>query len=101
MCGIAGVLRLFTDAPVDAAVLAGMTGALTHRGPDDEGLFVSPTAVCGLGARRLSIIDLAGGHQPLCNETGDIWVAQNGEIYNYKPLRAELEAYGHVFRSEF
>ncbi len=100
MCGIAGVLRLSTDAPVDAAVLARMTGALTHRGPDDEGLFVSPTAVCGLGARRLSIIDLAGGHQPLCNETGDIWVAQNGEIYNYKPLRAELEAYGHVFRSE-
>lgn len=100
MCGIAGALRLSTDAPVDAAVLAGMTGALTHRGPDDEGLFVSPAAACGLGARRLSIIDLAGGHQPLCNETGDIWVAQNGEIYNYKPLRAELEAHGHIFRSE-
>ena len=100
MCGIAGVLRLSTDALVDAAVLAGMTGALTHRGPDDEGLFVSPAAACGLGARRLSIIDLAGGHQPLCNETGAIWAAQNGEIYNYKPLRAELERHGHIFRSE-
>ena len=100
MCGIAGVLRLSTDAPVDAAVLARMTGALTHRGPDDEGLFVSPAAACGLGTRRLSIIDLAGGHQPLCNETSDIWVAQNGEIYNYKPLRANWRAYGHIFRSE-
>ena len=100
MCGIAGVLRLSTDMPVDAVVLARMTGALVHRGPDDEGLFVSPARACGLGARRLSIIDLAGGHQPICNEAGDVWVVQNGEIYNYKPLRAELEACGHVFRSE-
>ena len=99
MCGISGALRLSTDAPVEEAVLARMTGALTHRGPDDEGLFVSPAAACGLGARRLSIIDLAGGHQPLCNETGDIWVVQNGEIYNYKPLRAELERHGHIFRT--
>lgn len=100
MCGIAGILRLFTDAPVDAAVLARMTGALTHRGPDDEGLFVSPSAACGLGVRRLSIIDLAGGRQPLSNESGAIWVVQNGEIYNYKSLRAQLEAHGHIFRSD-
>ena len=79
MCGIAGVLRLSTDMPVDAVVLARMTGALVHRGPDDEGLFVSPARACGLGARRLSIIDLAGGHQPICNEAGDVWVVQNGE----------------------
>lgn len=99
MCGIAGALRLSTDAPVDAAALAGMAGALIHRGPDDEGVFVSPTGACGLGVRRLAIIDLAGGRQPLSNETGDVWVVQNGEIYNYKPLRAELEGRGHTFRT--
>ena len=108
MCGIAGILRIYTSAPVDAEALARMTGALVHRGPDDEGLFVSPTGDCGLGARRLSIIDLAGGHQPLnnahCPRQGPgnraCWVVQNGEIYNYKPLRAELEARGHVFRTQ-
>ena len=67
MCGIAGILRIHTSTPVDAEALARMTGALVDRGPDDEGLFVSPTGDCGLGARRLSIIDLAGGDQPLNN----------------------------------
>lgn len=100
MCGIAGILRLNTDAPMDGQALARMTGALLHRGPDDEGLLLSPTGACGLGARRLSIIDLAGGHQPLGNEDGMCWAVQNGEIYNYKALRAELEARGHRVRTE-
>jgi asparagine synthase (glutamine-hydrolysing) len=107
MCGIAGIVRTRTGAPVDVEALARMTGALVHRGPDDEGLFVSPAGDCGLGARRLSIIDLAGGHQPLTSSScprhgsasGACWVMQNGEIYNYKPLRAELEARGHVFHT--
>lgn len=99
MCGIAGILRWRSDAPVDGDALAAMTGALIHRGPDEEGLFLSPTTACGLGARRLSIIDLAGGRQPLSNEDGSCWVVQNGEIYNYRPLRAELEARGHRFRT--
>lgn len=108
MCGIAGILCIQTNAPVDAEALARMTGALVHRGPDDEGLFVSPAGDCGLGARRLSIIDLAGGHQPLSNadcprrgsKNGACWVVQNGEIYNYRPLRADLEARGHIFRTQ-
>lgn len=100
MCGIAGILRWRSDAPVDGKDLVAMTGALIHRGPDEEGFFLAPTAACGLGARRLSIIDLAGGHQPLSNEDGSCWVVQNGEIDNYRTLRAELEAAGHRFRTQ-
>lgn len=74
-----------------------MTATLFHRGPDDEGLFSQPGV--GLGVRRLSIIDVEGGHQPLTNETGKVWVAQNGEIYNFLDIRAELEASGHSFRT--
>jgi asparagine synthase (glutamine-hydrolysing) len=96
MCGIAGVLT-FDGRPVDAEVLAAMTLALRHRGPDDEGCFVD--GEIGLGARRLSIVDLAGGHQPMANEAGTVWVVQNGEIYNFPELRRELEERGRHFRT--
>ena len=101
MCGIAGILSY--DSPVDAVALRRMTDALHHRGPDDEGFHIEEAIErgprIGLGFRRLSIIDLAGGHQPMCNEDGSVWVILNGEIYNFAPLRAELEARGHTFRT--
>ncbi|OLC28321.1 MAG: asparagine synthase (glutamine-hydrolyzing) [Armatimonadetes bacterium 13_1_40CM_64_14] len=75
-----------------------MCAALIHRGPDDEGCYVGQGV--GLGMRRLSIIDLAGGHQPLCNEDGSVWVVFNGEIYNFRELRHELEGRGHRFTTE-
>ncbi|MFQ5578947.1 MAG: asparagine synthase (glutamine-hydrolyzing), partial [Anaerolineae bacterium] len=77
--------------------LARANGRLAHRGPDDDGLFMGDGV--GLAARRLSIIDLAGGHQPLSNETGDIWIAYNGEVMNAPARRAELQAAGHQFRT--
>ena len=75
-----------------------MARTMHHRGPDDEGYFVK--GQIGLGFRRLSIIDLSGGHQPLSNEDGSIWIIFNGEIYNYQELRAELISKGHVFRTK-
>lgn len=98
MCGIAGGSWTSDAAPVDDATLRRMTAALAHRGPDDEGFFQSP-AGAALGHRRLSIIDLAGGHQPLSNEDGSAWIAFNGEIYNYKELQPALVAQGHRFRT--
>jgi asparagine synthase (glutamine-hydrolysing) len=74
-----------------------MLQMVAHRGPDDEGVYVN--GHIGLGNRRLSIIDLPGGHQPICNEDGTIWIVNNGEIYNYKQLRHDLEGQGHVFRT--
>ena len=74
-----------------------MLQTIVHRGPDDEGIYVD--GPIGIGNRRLSIIDLSGGHQPLCNEDGTVWISYNGEIYNYRRLRRELEAKGHVFRT--
>ena len=99
MCGIAGAFRLDgADAPpLPEHVLRRMTELIEYRGPDDAG-YVSG-AGCSLGARRLSIIDVEGGHQPFANETGRIWGAQNGEIYNHDVLRDELRARGHVLRS--
>ena len=97
MCGIAGVL--FADAarvPGPDAVRA-MAGAIAHRGPDGEG--VHREAGVGLVHRRLSIIDLAGGGQPMSNENDTVWVVFNGEIYNYAALRTELEAGGHRFKT--
>ena len=94
MCGICGIVSLDGSA-VDAAPLEGMRDALAHRGPDDAGALVDgPVA---LGARRLSIIDLEKGDQPIANEDGSVHVVQNGEIYNYRELRSELERRGHVF----
>ena len=98
MCGIAGIFEpTGTHHPERAAILRRMTRTLVHRGPDDEGYFVDGPV--GLGFRRLSIIDLTTGHQPLSNEDGAVWVVFNGEIYNYSDLTVELEAKGHVFRT--
>ncbi|MGQ9687995.1 MAG: asparagine synthase (glutamine-hydrolyzing) [Desulfobaccales bacterium] len=95
MCGFCGVLNFDKEPPVSQEELATMTATLRHRGPDDLGYFFSgPIA---LGHRRLSIIDLATGHQPLSNEDGSIWIAYNGELYNYQEMRADLEKAGHRF----
>jgi asparagine synthase (glutamine-hydrolysing) len=97
MCGVHGLIHL--DArPVAPALLAAMGDATRHRGPDDAGWHVD--GACGIGMRRLSIIDLAGGHQPLSNADGTIWLVCNGEIYNYRELRAELQARGVRFKTE-
>ena len=95
MCGICGIATPSSSEPVPAALLQAMCRTLVHRGPDDEGIFAGTRA--GLGARRLSIIDLAGGHQPLSNEDGSIWIAHNGEVYNFPELREELISRGHRF----
>src|SRR3954471_11915354 len=99
MCGIAGAFRLDGSAapPLPPEVLRAMTAVIDYRGPDDAG-YVQQDG-CSLGARRLSIIDVEGGHQPFANETGRVWGAQNGEIYNHAALREELRARGHVLRS--
>ena len=88
MCGIAGLVRLEGDKQIDAETVRAMADTLVHRGPDDSGVYVDPkTSACGLGFRRLSIIDLSAGHQPLANEDESVWVAFNGEIYNFQELR--------------
>jgi asparagine synthase (glutamine-hydrolysing) len=94
MCGICGTV---SPGGVEAAEVHAMMETITHRGPDDDGLYVNGSV--GLGARRLSIIDLALGHQPISNEDGTVWIVFNGEIYNYKQLRSRLEAKGHSFRT--
>lgn len=96
MCGISGRYN-FDGRPVSAHEIAAMRDALHHRGPDDSGLFVE--GAVGLGHRRLSIIDLAGGHQPLSNEDGSVSVIFNGEIYNFQELRNELIARGHTLKT--
>jgi len=99
MCGICGVLHFDSARPVDRRALERMTSALRHRGPDGEGFYVDGPV--GLGHRRLSIIDLsAAGRQPMTTEDGRFWIAFNGEIYNYRELRAELIGRGHRFRSQ-
>jgi len=97
MCGIAGVYNVASGEPVSRDLLKAMTDSLVHRGPDDEGFFFS--GPFGLGHRRLSIIDLPGGHQPLANEDQTVWAILNGEIYNYPELREELLKKGHSFRT--
>src|SRR5579862_4919348 len=94
MCGIAGIVSLDRQ-PVFERELRSMCSAMVHRGPDDDGVYLGTGA--GLAMRRLSIIDLANGHQPVANEDGSIWVVLNGEIYNYQELRRDLERRGHVF----
>ena len=96
MCGIFGKLN-FDGRPVAESLLAQMAHVSHHRGPDDDGIYRKGTI--GLGFRRLSIIDLAGGHQPMCNEDGTVWIVFNGEIYNFRALRPDLEARGHKFRT--
>jgi asparagine synthase (glutamine-hydrolysing) len=97
MCGIAGLIDHRPIAARRRGRVAAMLDALVHRGPDDSGLFDGDGAT--LGARRLRVIDLEGGHQPIGNEDGSLWVAYNGEIYNHARLRAELERRGHWFRT--
>ncbi|HKQ30930.1 MAG TPA: asparagine synthase (glutamine-hydrolyzing), partial [Burkholderiales bacterium] len=95
MCGIVGILNFDPRASVEEERLRRMRDVLRHRGPDAEGLMISGNV--GLGHRRLSIIDLAGGRQPMCNRARSVWLTFNGEIYNFKALRADLEAGGCVF----
>lgn len=97
MCGITGILR-FDGAPVDRAVLQSMTDALAHRGPDGQGLFVQGDV--GLGHRRLAIIDVAGSPQPMQGTDGRYVITYNGELYNFKELRAELQQAGAEFRTQ-
>ena len=94
MCGIAGFVGVG-----DRRMLERMTDALAHRGPDGHGTFIDENSRVFLGHRRLSVIDIAGGHQPVWNETNNIAVIFNGEIYNHRELRKELIAAGHSFRS--
>ena len=97
MCGISGQVRIASDEPVNQDTVRRMARTILHRGPDDEGYFFDGPV--GLGFRRLSIIDLAGGHQPMADAEESVWIIFNGEIYNYKELRPELEARGHKFRT--
>jgi asparagine synthase (glutamine-hydrolysing) len=98
MCGICGKLIFRSDEAVSPALVKAMADTIYHRGPDDEGYYVS--GPIGLGFRRLSIIDLQSGHQPLSNEDGTVWIVFNGEIYNYQELRAFLLSKGHVFKTK-
>jgi asparagine synthase (glutamine-hydrolysing) len=97
MCGIAGKFNFDRTRPVDRHLLTAMTSVVAHRGPDADGFFVG--AGIGLGHRRLSIIDLSTGDQPLTNEDHTIWVVFNGEIYNFSEIRTELQSLGHRFRT--
>jgi asparagine synthase (glutamine-hydrolysing) len=97
MCGICGELRLDGTAPQKDLLLQ-MCATMRHRGPDDEGIYIGKNI--GLGHRRLSIIDLSTGHQPLSNEDGSIWIVFNGEIYNFLELRPNLERKGHRFKTK-
>lgn len=95
MCGIAGILNSVPSDPPDEGILRRMLGTIRHRGPDEFGLYLGDDV--GLGSARLSIVDLAGGQQPISNEDGTLWIVFNGEIFNYVELRAELEGRGHRF----
>lgn len=97
MCGIVGIICKDVSRTCDESALIAMRDLQFHRGPDEEGIFIEGNV--GLGHRRLSIIDLSTGHQPMTNEDGTLWIAYNGEIYNFKPLREELIKKGHIFRT--
>jgi len=97
MCGICGIVLSDPNARVNPRVIERMSDAIAHRGPDDDGQYVNGNV--GLGFRRLSIIDLSGGHQPMANEDETVWIAYNGEIFNHAEHRGPLEARGHQFRT--
>lgn len=97
MCGICGQYNFGNQAPVRRVDIEAMTKSIVHRGPDDEGYFIE--GPLGFGFRRLSIIDLAGGHQPMADQEESVWVVFNGEIYNFPELKRELQRHGHVFRT--
>ena len=109
MCGITGAIWTDPDRAIEPAVLKRMTDCLRHRGPDGAGEYLSESKLrqpyesmpgVALGHRRLSIIDLATGAQPMSNEDGSVWITFNGEIYNYLDLRRRLEGAGHKFRTD-
>src|SRR6266545_1442442 len=96
MCGIAGIVQ-WDGQPVFEDDIRAMCQMMVHRGPDEEGVYLAPGVA--LGMRRLSIIDLDSGHQPVANEDGSVWVVFNGEIYNYRELRQQLLRRGHRLRT--
>src|ERR1039458_5036438 len=98
MCGIAGVVSATRESNITEALVRHMCDRIRYRGPDDEGIYVADGA--GLGMRRLSIIDLSGGHQPIFNEDRSAWIVFNGEIYNFPELRPDLELRGHRFTTK-
>jgi asparagine synthase (glutamine-hydrolysing) len=97
MCGICGQFNFRNQMSVRRADLEAMTKSMVHRGPDDDGYFIA--GPLGLGFRRLSIIDLAGGHQPMSDQEESVWVVFNGEIYNFPDLKTQLQSHGHIFRT--
>ncbi|MDX6558378.1 MAG: hypothetical protein QOF72_1427, partial [Blastocatellia bacterium] len=97
MCGIAGIVRS-DGAPVDRELVARMNEAIRHRGPDEDGFYFSEGV--GLAMRRLAIIDLKSGQQPIHNHDRTAWIVFNGEIYNYRELRQQLEKLGHIFYTD-
>ena len=97
MCGVAGILNRDRDKPIDPEFLIKMALVQSHRGPDQSGEYIDNGV--GLAHRRLSIIDLSSGKQPLTNEDGNVIVTYNGEIYNYQELMADLKARGHHFKT--
>src|SRR5262245_6690652 len=97
MCGIVGMTMPAGAGVQTADIVRRMAGVIVHRGPDDEGIYVGERAVIGM--RRLSIIDLAGGHQPSANEDETLWLVCNGELYNFQSVRADLQQRGHRFRT--
>src|SRR5712691_9772568 len=96
MCGIAG--QVLRERNAELADIRSMCDQIRYRGPDDEGYHLD--GGCGLGMRRLSIIDLATGHQPISNEDGSVWIVFNGEIYNHRSLRERLITLGHRYRTQ-
>ena len=101
MCGVVGYIDIY-GKPIDREIFCQMTDLLTHRGPDDRGIKIfRGKPFVALGHRRLAIIDLSpAGHQPMSNEDGTIWIVCNGEIYNFREIRRELEKQGHLFKSK-
>jgi asparagine synthase (glutamine-hydrolysing) len=97
MCGICGVFIRDGNSRVERSALAGMNMQIVHRGPDDEGVFIDRNV--GLAMRRLNIIDLQAGNQPMANEGQNLWIVCNGEIYNHQQLRNSLESRRHRYRT--
>ncbi|MFW6128966.1 MAG: asparagine synthase (glutamine-hydrolyzing) [Candidatus Aminicenantaceae bacterium] len=98
MCGICGIVKTDSGKPFSSSLISSMCQTIIHRGPDDQGIYTDQNAC--LGVRRLSIIDVIGGHQPLSNENKSVWIAYNGEVYNFPSLRKELIKRGHTFRTK-
>ena len=100
MCGICGIINFNNQPDIDQSQLKIMADTMTHRGPDDSWIYINSECTVGFGFRRLSIIDLQGGHQPMSNEDGSVWIVFNGEIYNHKDLRNELKKRGTILNLE-